>query len=226
MLVSSVLFKTDHATVFKIPPGSASLGNWTTSHVVWRGSLKVIEQEDINAGDDKSARGLRLKIELANKETLNLMLEDFSEVENDSPWAEVWYNPFEGSDFGCTIGNDGHDTIVTTAESAKYYKITTQLPGTGYHPFLPPEKGPMLQVALGLKFDDLGDSAAFSESLAIYRRRFQNYHDTATYEKQLQDLQHRVLRDLRLASEDPRESTPSSDFDDDDFGNFVGATYD
>lgn len=213
--------------MFKIPPGSPSLVNWTTSDVVWKGCLKVIEQENTDVEHESRACGLRLKVELYNRITLNLLLEDFSEVKKDTPWAEVWYNPFENSDLDYTIGNDGRDTIIITPESTKYYKIITQLPGTGYHPFQPPEKGQLLQVALGLKFNDLSDSAAFSESLAIYRRRFENYHHTALYEQQLHELLQRVLKDLRLALDDYRTPTPCSDFnDDDDFGNFVGATYD
>lgn len=223
MLVSSVLFKSNTASVFKIPPGSPSLANWTTTDEIWKGSLKVIEQEDTEVDEDERACGLRLKLELYNKVTLNLLLEDFSEVDKETPWAEVWYNPFSGSDFDYAISNDGKDTILSTPESSKYYKIVTQLPGTGYHPFQIPGKGPLLQVALGLKFEDLSDSAAFSESLAIYRRRFLNYHDTALYEKQLHDLQQRVLTDLRLSLDEFREPTPLSDFDDDDFGNYVGA---
>lgn len=226
MIVSSVLFQTKSAYVFKIPPGLASLGNWTTSDVVWKGCLKVVEQEEVDVEDDSRACGLRLKLELYNHELLNLLLEVFSEVEQDTPWAEVWYNPFEGSEFKFSIGNDGQDTIAKSAESSKYYRIVTQLPGTGYHPFQPPEKGPLLQVALGLKFDNPVDSAEFSESLAIYKRRFQNYHYTALYEKQLQALQEKVLKDLRLSQENYRTPTPSSEFDDDDFGNFVSATYD
>lgn len=226
MIVSSVLFKSESIGIFKIPPGTPSLGKWTTTPVVWKGCIRVIEEEDTEASGDKRACGLRLKLELYNKVTLNLLLEDFSEVEKETPWAEVWYNPFAHSDMEFFIGNDGQDTIESTPELSKYYKITTQLPGTGYHPFHPMGKGPLLQVALGLKFDDPADPAAFSESLAIYRRRFQNYHDTALYEKQLRDLEQRVLRDIRLSHDDLREQTPASDFDDDDFGSFVGATYD
>lgn len=226
MLVSSTLFQTSTAYVFKIPPGSPKLGNWTTSDVVWKGSLRVIEQEDTEVSERSRVSGLRLKLELYNNETLNLLLEDFFRVHKEIPWAEVWYNPFLESGLGFVIGNDGQDTIMTTPESSKYYKIITQLPRSGYHPFKPPEKGFLLQVALGLKFGNSSDSAAFSESLAIYRRRFRNYHEPALYEKQLHDLQLRVLRDLCLALDEERTPTPMSDFDDDDFGNFVGATYD
>lgn len=223
-VISNSLFSTHNVVVFKIPPGDISLSKWNTtnSNYIWKGSLRLIEQEMVQ-DDIAPYKGLRLKLELFNNEKLTLLLEDFTEVETEVQWAEVWYNP--PLDGGFSIANNGDETIKMTPESPKYYKIITQLPGTGYHPFEVPAKDPILQVALGLKFEDSFSAVTFVESMGIYRRRFRNVQDKYQYDKHLLTLQQKILSGLRVQDES-REPTPGSDFDDDDFGNFVGSSYD
>lgn len=226
MLITNTLFHTDAAQVFKIPPGSTSLLKWNTSKVVWSGSMRLVEQEDTDVADSAAPHtGLRLKLELYNREHISLLLEDFSEIDAEVPWAEVWYNPFAECDVAYAIANDGSDTIAMTAELAKYYKIITQIPGTGYHPLQTAQKGSLLQVALGLKFEDSFSAVSFLESLATYKRHFRKYQDKYSYDKHLSTLQQKIRENLRMPLDDLRENTPS-DYDDDDFGNFVGASYD
>lgn len=226
MLVSNTLFQTDLAQAFKILPGLTSLSHWHTEKVVWKGAIRLVEQEltDVD-GAHAPYEGLRLKIELYNRVPVSLLLEDFAEAETEVPWAEVWYNPFAECELAYSLANDRSQTIAMTPELPKYYKIITQLPGTGYHPLEGLERGTELQVALGLKFDDLYTAVSFSESLGIYRRHFRNYQDKFCYDRHLLTLQQKIRAELRLP-DDLREHTPASDFDDDDFGSFVGSSYD
>lgn len=240
-LLSHQIFLANHVSVFKIPPGEISLSKWNAApeNVVWQGHLRLLEQEVEDSSSSAPLQGLRLKLELYNHEKLTQVLEDFVEVENDTQWAEVWYNPFKESELHYKIANDGEDTIQVTPQSSSYYKIITQLPGSGYHPLnLENEgansesatgserKGGVLQIALGLKFDDKFTAILFSEALATYRRRFRNVQDKNLYDKHLLTLQRKIMEGLRIQEEDLREATPMSDFEDDEFGNFVGSSYD
>lgn len=286
-----------HVTVFRIPPGEASMSRWNTEpdNIVWKGGLRVLETESDVAnmtGKEAMMNGMQLKIELFNHQRMTLFLEDFAEVDNDTPWAEVWYNPRD-ADSGYTIANDGSETVEVT-QSSRIYRIVAQLPDSGYHPVLKlggaskagesrtsqqthehasksastasgsspsgsanaesgtktigpstglstlrsddtgklpggrspasPSSFSVLQVALGLQFNDKDSAEQFSEALATYRRRYRNFTDKYRYDAHLAMLQRRILADLRT-EEVLREPTPS-DADDDDFGNFVGASYD
>lgn len=222
-------FVANHVSVFKIPPGEVSLARWNTDkdNIVWKGSLRFYEQEvtDSDSGSPSVFEGLRLKLELFNHEKMTLLLEDFTEVDNKVPWAEIWFNPFQECDMNYTIANNGEDTITVTPQSARYYKIITQLPGTGYHPIAadPDSKGCILQIALGLKFEDNFTAILFAEALATYKRRFRNYKDQLLYEQHFLQLQKKIMHGLRIPEEELREPTPMSDFEDDDFGNYVGS---
>lgn len=223
-VVSHLLFETHNVVAFKIPPGKISVSNWSKDSIVWKGSLRLLEQETVIEENAAPYMGLRLKLELFNKEKLTLLLEDFTEVDNDVQWAEVWYNPRDEGAPGFCVANDGEETIEIT-ESPKYYKIITQLPKTGYHPLEGESKGSTLQVALGIKFEDSFSAVSFAESLGIYRRRYRTLEEKFHYDKHLLTLQQRIRNGLGV-SDDEKESTPASDFDDDDFGNFVGSSYD
>lgn len=231
-VVSHETFHTKVA-VFRIPPGENSLKKWNTSaeNIVWKGHLRLCEQEVSDAGDTAASsafEGLRLKLELYNPEVITQLLEDFVELESDVPWAEVWYNPFSESDMHYKISNDGSETIQVSPTSSRNYKIIAQLPGAGYHPLDSGEdtKGCILQIALGLRFEDEFTAILFAETLATYRRRFRNYQDKFLYDKHLLLLQNKILENLKIPVEELREPTPISDFEDDDFGNFVGSSYD
>lgn len=240
-VLSHQIFQADHVAVFKIPPGEILLSRWKTDpeNIVWQGSLRLLEQEvELDANDSSGEQNLlRLKLELYNHEKLTQFLEDFVEVENDMQWAEVWYNPFLESELHYKIANDGEDTIRVTPQSSLYYKIIAQLPGSGYHPLEcdnfnveneedkeNTKKAGVLQIALGLKFPDKFTAVLFSEALAMYRRRFRSVQDTKLYDKHLLVLQ-RKITGLRIEDE-LKEATPMSDFEDDEFGNFVGSSYD
>lgn len=220
-VLNNTLFEAQGVSAFKIPPGTVSLSKWNpdTSNVVWKGNIRLIEQESTESPASAAVfEGLRLKLELFNKTKLGL---------EDVPWAEVWYNPMSELDNQYRIANDGEDTIRMSDESSKYYKIITQLPGTGYHPLdsKSNDKGLVLQVALGLKFDDLYAAVSFSEALGIYRKRFRSYQNTFLYDQHLSELQQKIMDNLRLPQEEA-EKSPAPDFDDDEFGGFVGASYD
>lgn len=219
-------------SVFRIPPGE-SLKVWDTSNknVVWNGHLRFCEQEMAETGDSKASaafEGLRLKLELYNLEVITQLLEDFVELKSDVPWAEVWYNPFKETEMHYKIANDGSSTITVSPQSSKCYRIVTQLPGTGYHPMeiSSGTNGCILQVALGLRFNDEFTAILFAEALATYRRRFRNYQDKFLYDKHLLLLQNKIFESLRIPEEELKEATPISDYEDDDFGTFVGSSYD
>lgn len=120
------------------------------------------------------------------------------------------------------IANNGEETIQTT-ESSKYYKIIGQIPESGYHPFDPKhlleELGPVkvLQVALGLKFDESFNAVSFAESLGIYKRRYRNFEDQYNYEFNLLSLENSLKK---LSLNDTKSDDDDDDDDDDnDFSN-------
>ncbi|KAF3985812.1 hypothetical protein FT663_01730 [Candidozyma haemuli var. vulneris] len=232
-IVTNQLFDTHNVSVFKIPPGDVSLSRWETkgSNVVWRGSLRLIEEEEVAEDDSRVEKEpyqvLRLKLDFYNQESTGGLSDEFNELGKEHVWAESWYNPFRELGIECSIANDGGDAVKMTPESPKYYRIVLQLPGSGYHPFpqkKASEKQSVLQVALGMKFEDSFNAMSFSESIGIYRRRFKAYQEKYLYDKHLSKLQHKILNDLTISEKESRENTPASD--DDDFGNFVSSSYD
>lgn len=231
-IVSNQLFSTHNIVVFRIPPGELSLSKWNTdkSNIVWKGSLRLTEQELIEDDDldnIEPCQLLRLKLLLYNKDRSSPLLEEFIGSEKDSPWAEVWYNPFPEADIDYSIANDGEETIQMTPDSPRYYKIIAQLPGTGYHPFNTTDdssKHTLLQVALGLRFEDSDAAISFADSLSVYRRRFRAHQEKFMYDKHLVSLQHRIMNRLSLADDDLKDIASTSD--DDDFGTFVSSSYD
>lgn len=231
-VVSHQLFDTHNVLVFKIPPGEVSLRRWETKgdNVVWRGSLRLLEvEEDDNDGNSKKEpyQLLRLKLELYRKDLAEGLVDNLTEGGNESIWAEAWYNPFRELSIDCSVANDGEDSIQMVPESSKYYRVVLQLPRSGYHPFSikrTSTKQSVLQVALGLKFEDSFNAMSFSESIGIYRRRFKAYQEKYLYDQHLSRLQHKIVNDLTISEKELRENTPASD--DDDFGNFVGSSYD
>ncbi|GEQ71099.1 hypothetical protein JCM33374_g4780 [Metschnikowia sp. JCM 33374] len=225
MLISNVLFESDGISAFKISPGPVSLSTWQSKPIVWKGSVRLVEEEQTSVTPETAPyTGLRLKLELYNKNAQDAVSGHFRESENSVSWAEVWYNPFSGTDLAYKISNDGSDTITMTPESSKYYKVITQLPDTGYYPLPTSEKGFLLQVALGLQFDDSFTASSFSESLSIYRRHFRNFQEKFLYDNNIGSEESKMLMKLTL----PNKVTTAhdEDTDDDDFGNFVESSYD
>lgn len=227
-VVSNQLFLAHNIVVFKIPPGELSLSKWNTDrpNIVWKGSIKLIEQEVVDDSDTPEPyQVLRLKMLLFNEDKSSLLQEDFDHSGKESPWAEVWYNPFPEANIDYSIANDGEETIQMTPDSPRCYKIIAQLPGTGYHPFRSSDsdKHSLLQVALGVKFHDSEAAYSFSDALAVYRRRFKAHQEKAMYDKHLESLQQSIRSRLSLADDDPKDSSAS---DDDDFGSFVSSSYD
>lgn len=225
-VLSNTLFEAHGVSALRIPPGKPSLSKWKTdaSKVVWKGSVRLIEQEMTEiTGPSAIYEGLRLKLELYNHSSHLLPDSPDALV----PWAEVWYNPWAETSNQFCIANDGEDTISVSAESNRYYKIVTQLPGTGYHPWKcqSSQSGLILQVALGLKFDDAFAAISFAEALGIYRKRFNSYQDTYLYNQHLSDLQQKIIDDLVVSRNTP-EKSDTPDCDDDEFGGFVGSSYD
>lgn len=224
MLIKTVLFETDGVALFKIPPGDARLRNWNPAHVVWNGSLRLTEQEDtaaVDGGDVPPQLSLRLKLELFNRLDSGLLLLEFADLATEVLWAEVWYNPLCDSPLANCIANDHSDTLEMSAESAKYYRVVAQLPGTGYHPFRDTDKGFLLQVALGLHLRDQATAAAFSESVALYRRHFRSFQEKYACDDRLASLQLKLVAGFNIL-----QNSPGPDFDDEEFGSFVGASYD
>lgn len=223
MLISNVLFECDSVSIFKIPPGPVSLRNWSLRPIVWRGSLRLVEEEQTKTAssllDLARVLGLRLKVELYSKTALDALLDQFSDGETDHSWAEVWYNPFQENDLDYTVANDGLSSIEMTAESPKYYKIVSQLPESGYQPHAAGEKGPLLQVALGLQFEDSYSASTFLESMGIYKRHFRNFQERFLDEP----AQRPSLEEAENLAVALREDGEDSD---DDFGTFVGSSYD
>ena len=199
-------------------------------------------QKDSEVAPIKPYKGLRLKLELFNFNDSVVATPNESRMEDEKIWAEVWYNPLpaelDRSEFDLAeycIANNKQETIQMTPQSAKFYKLIVQLPGSGYHPFIQEEEqiedGYLLQVALGLKINENFAAISFSESLSIYRRRFKNFVDQYNYELRLSEIESK-LKHLSLNSEDhPEGSNHVSDSkatedndnnDEDEFGDFVG----
>lgn len=231
-IVSHLILNLLNVLVFKIPPGEVSLRRWETKgeNVVWRGKLRLLEvEEDDNDENSKKEpyQLLRLKLELYRKDPAEGLVDNLTEGGNEGIWAEAWYNPFRELGIDCSVANDGEDSIQMVPESAKYYRVVLQLPRSGYHPFLvkrASNKQSVLQVALGMKFQDSFDAMTFAEGIGIYRRRFKAYQEKYLYDKHLSRLQHKIVNDLTISEKELRENTPASD--DDDFGNFVSSSYD
>lgn len=155
---------------------------------------------------------LRAKLELYNTVYVPPGVGSLITTKKDVVWAEVWYNPIpelvlaESSiEEYFKIANDGEETIQMTTESAKFYKIIAQIPGSGYHPLCELEnisstkddKELLVQVALGLKFEETFDTITFSESLNIYKRRFRNFEDQYHYELKVLELE-QLLSNITL----------------------------
>lgn len=281
-IISTKLFETEDVSVFKIPPGELSLSKWdiNDSNIIWRGSLRLTEEELIQedkgvffsgsnevesecfssftVGDKPSAfflkdrevapikpyKGLRLKLELFNFNDSLVAPPNESRMEDEKIWAELWYNPLpkeqDKSELDLaeySIANNKQETIQMTPQSAKFYKIIVQLPGSGYHPFIQEEEqiedGYLLQVALGLKISENFAAISFSESLSIYRRRFKNFVDQYNYELRLSEIEGKQ-KHLSINTENNSEGSgtdhgsenkttrDSDDNDEDEFGDFVG----
>lgn len=123
---------------------------------------------------------------------------------------------YDEHDYTYSIANNGQDTIQMT-ESPKFYKVIAQIPGSGYHPFDPKQVSndekiistdsidindksiddKIIQIALGLKFDESFGAVSFAESLGIYRRRYRNFEDQYKYELNLLEIE-KHLRALTL----------------------------
>lgn len=198
----------------------------------------------------KPYKGLRLKMELFNVSNSLVVPPNDSRMEELAIWAEVWYNPLgDESDDQKTnqysIANNGQETIQMTPQSARYYKIIVQLPGTGYHPFLhedeqTSQQDNLVQVALGLKISENFAAISFSESLSIYKRRFQNFVEQYQYELRLSEAQNKqkhLSLDMKSNVNEGEPATSKNsehnhrdndsdddddDDEDDDFGDFVG----
>ncbi|OBA21142.1 hypothetical protein METBIDRAFT_176197 [Metschnikowia bicuspidata var. bicuspidata NRRL YB-4993] len=227
MLISNVHFECHGVSVFKIPPGPVSLANWPQKSIVWKGSMRLTEEEQTAVSPESALyMGLRLKLELYNRKSAETDPSPFRAPEDVVPWAEVWYNPFLETDLEYRVANDGSDTIEMTPESSKYYQIISQLPDTGYSPIHNSEKGFLLQVALGLQFDDPYNASSFSESLEIYRRHFRNFQEKFLYDSKLSALELTMLTSLTLPSSGSRSASILAEEDDDEFGSFVGSSYD
>lgn len=218
MLISNVLFETHNVSLFIVPPGEALLRCWNPSEIIWKGSLRVTEEEQTSASDLEPWQALRLKLEFYNEKSTD----DYTlEASDRKPWAEVWYNPFADSGLDYKLGNDGLDTITMSQELSKHYRVVAQPPGSGYCPIPLLEKGLAQQVALGLQLPDLLAAADFSDALAIYKRHFRNFQEKLFYDQHLVELQQKVK--VNLAFPAAPLDLPA---DDDDFGSFVGASYD
>lgn len=194
----------------------------------------------------KPYNGLRLKLELYNTVTVPPTVGSLTTTTKDLVWAEIWYNPAplkdtDNSYFGInsdlgdanegdlgvelksgssyTIANNGEETIQGT-ESSKYYKIISQIPESGYHPYDPTHGSEkVLQVALGLKFDESFNAVSFAESLAIYKRRYRNFEDQYNDEHNLLFIETN-LKKLTLSNNEYED-----DEDDDDNDISVGSYY-
>ena len=280
-IISTKLFETEDVSVFRIPPGELSLSKWdiNDSNIIWRGSLRLTEEELIQedkgvflngsngvesecfssftVGDKPSAfflkdtevapikpyKGLRLKLELFNYNDSLVAPPNESGMEDEKIWAEVWYNPLPAEQDNeldpaqYSIANNKQETIQMTPQSAKFYKLIVQLPGSGYHPFIQEEEqiedGYLLQVALGLKISENFAAISFSESLSIYRRRFKNFVDQYNYELRLSEIEGKQ-KHLSINTENNPEGSgtdlgsgnkttvDNDDNDEDEFGDFVG----
>lgn len=213
--------------IYRIPKADALATAWNASkpNWVWKGCLRLLEQERTSS-DAQPHEQLRLKLELYKREKITLLSESFAEITNEIPWAEVWYNPFQGHEQPYRIANDGSDTITVSSRSSRCYRLIAQIPGTGYHAYEvnSGSKSSVLQVALACQFEDSFAAGSFSESLALYRRRFAAFQDRFHYDQHLSSLRHRI-DNMRFSSPDPDDDgdvNGGSDSDN-DFGHFVSS---
>lgn len=195
------LFECENVSVFCIPPGEILLSKWNIdeSNVLWRGKLRLVEQE-FNGWDEeeeltefetwgkddfeKLYLGLRLKLELYNDQDKGENI--WGDGTKEQIWAEVYYNPRGECSKKENIAKDGkgsyyiaknlQETIEMTPQSSKFYRIIVQLPGSGYHPFRENKEGKersgIIQIALGLRLGNSSEASMFSESLFFYKKRF------------------------------------------------------
>lgn len=246
-IVSSEIFECNAVEVFKIPPGEITLNQWTNyeSNTVWRGSLRLIEQEsfptekaidDIELEDSQNSdlpilpiNKIRLKVELFNTNNDDNLL-----------WGQVYYNPLinikddliEVIDTKESSGEPSTSTDIPQIEtiqrthSYRLFKIIVQVPGTNYSPNKYDDK--LIQVALGLKFDDKIDAYTFIERLQSYKKLFTSYVEQYNYDIEMLQLTTKQSN-MSLNDIDAINFTninnfqpPNNDLDDnDDFGEFV-----
>lgn len=195
------LFECENVSVFCIPPGEILLSKWNIeeSNVLWRGKLRLVEQEFSGWNDEEELAefekhgnddfenlyfGLRLKLELYNDQDKEKNI--WRGCTKGRIWAEAYYNPRGECSEKENLTKDGkgsyyiaknlQETIEMTPQSSKFYRIIAQLPGSGYHPFRENKEGAersdIIQIALGLRLGNSTEASMFSESLFLYKKRF------------------------------------------------------
>lgn len=250
-LIPTTLFEGDGVSVFVIPPGDAKMLRWDalSQNTLWKGQIRLIEQESIKGGPDfalslpsglsdeaaaahvpvgrflseptKPMDGLRLKLELYNKQKVPPSVGSLTTTSKDTVWGQVWYNPVDFSreeeGLGAFFIANNQEETIQMSDSAKHYKIIVQLPGSEYVPYENPRNNlSQQQVALGLCFNDRTTALVFSEAISVYKRRFRNYQDQYFFE-------HRVFQFGSVSLEDKFGIDPvlnEGHDDDDDFGAF------
>lgn len=229
-IISTQVFSCSGISVFVIPPGDLSMAQWTNydTNYIWKGNLKVEEQEIIEEGDWQPTSTLKLPAD-----RIRLKLELYNNTNNT--WAVVWYNP----------PHEGYEILETIqrTESSRIFKIIAQLPDSLYGGLEPLTN--VNKVALGLKFGDKIDAYEFIEKLESYKKQFTSFIDQYLYELEVKEAIHKV-DDLTINSKDQNTNIDqikdheSNDIDndnstahieskdideeeedDDDFGDFV-----
>lgn len=232
--ISSEVFECSDVSVFKIPPGDISMTDWNKyeTNTVWRGNLKIIEEESFPESTDTDSDPhppalpidrIRLKLELFN----NLM--SGPGKRSNELWAQVYFNPAHEIKVAVNSDPEIQEETIQRTDSYRLFKIIAQIPGSQY--IGSKDQNECIQVALGLKFGDKIDAYTFIERLTSYKKLFQSYVEQYKYELDMINM-----ASLNLNDKNPEPAPGINDNDknyltnydneindnDDDFGDFVG----
>ncbi|CAH6718498.1 hypothetical protein CLIB1444_01S08086 [[Candida] jaroonii] len=247
-VLSSEIFECTAVEVFKIPPGEITLNQWTNyeSNTVWKGSLRLIEQESFptegvnyEIGEDASQIS---DLPILPIDKIRLKIELFNTIDDDNLlWGQVFYNPLidikddlievidtspsNTTGEGIESSSDVQIETIQRTHSYRLFKIIVQIPGTNYSPN---KQDKLIQVALGLKFDDKIDAYTFIERLQSYKKLFKSYVEQYNYDMDMlklttkqNDLSLNDIENINFGEVNNFEP-PNDDADDnDDFGDFV-----
>ncbi|EGV65473.1 hypothetical protein PSN45_002608 [Yamadazyma tenuis] len=221
--ISTDVFECSAVSVFKIPPGNLSITEWNKyeSSTIWSGCLRVLEEETYIEEDETEEIHLsgappRIRSPSFPVDRIRLKLELYNEVDAKSElWAVVWYNPIHELD-----GQLVQLESIQRTEAYRLFKIIVQIPGSKYTGSNPHED--LVQVALGLKFDDKLDAYTFIERLNSYQKSFHSYVEQYKYELEMGQLAEDSKHLSLDASDETNELSDDDNDQEDDFGDFVG----
>ncbi|CAI5755793.1 unnamed protein product [Candida verbasci] len=222
---SSEKFQCDNALIYSIKPsinsesGKSDIDFGTK---LWKGSIRLIEQEEINNDHNEDHKKLESRRYLISPYTkLRLKLELYND---DNLWGETWYNPIDLNKRDLNLNNanisiqklkpiskDKEETIAKIDDGL--YKIIAQLPDTGYQPIIDGENNTSNadQIALCLKITNSKQNSKFEKALESYNKKYKEEQHSYYYNQLIY-----IVNQLNFNLDETLK-----DNEEDEFGDFV-----